>query len=81
MCLGCGNHHGDLHGVIVGVRKVAEDEQRSLVSEQLSYREVPELGADVLHRGSLGRTHTHTDRHTHTHTDEDQLLILSNGEK
>ncbi len=64
----CYNHHGDLHGVAVGVGQVTEDEQRSLFSQRLSHREVPELGADVLHGGALRHTHTHAHTHTHTHT-------------
>ncbi len=49
----CNNHHGDLHGIIVGVRQVTEDEQRSLLGQRLSHREVPQLRADVLYSGAL----------------------------
>lgn len=54
MCVfGCYNHHGDLHGITVGVGQVAEDEQRSLLGQRLSHGEVPQLGADVLYSGAL----------------------------
>lgn len=58
VCVGsvCSNHHGNLHGVTVGVGQVTEDEQRSLLSQRLSHGEVPQLRADVLHGGALWAT-------------------------
>ena len=72
---GCNNHHGDLHGVTVGVGQVAEDEQRSLLGQRLSHGEVPQLRADVLYSGALWHTHTHT------HTPTGQISICTAGEE
>lgn len=52
----CNIHHGNFYSVTVGVGQVAKDEQRSLLGQRLRHREVPQLGADVLHGGALQHT-------------------------
>ena len=65
----CHNYHGNLHSITVGVRQVTEDEQRSLLGQRASHREVPELRADVFNRGAL--------KHTHNRS-ESALLVRNN---
>lgn len=49
----CNNHHGNLHRILVGVGLVTEDDERPVLGQRLSHREVPQLGADDLYSGAL----------------------------
>lgn len=48
-----GTHHGNLHGVTVGVGQVTENEERTFLSQGLGDGKVPQLRTDVLHNGTL----------------------------